>query len=279
MLFLILTIIGSSCLSIVMRLSEGRISGKLSMLASNYIVCMFLAGAYIGTDNLIATGVGAPSTFLMGGMNGFFYMISLVLTQQCIRKNGVVLSSVFAKMGSLLVPLAVAIFAFGEIPSILQIIGAILAMAAIIVINYDGKQETAKAHMLLLLLLLLEGCASSMSKIFGELGESALSGHFLLYTFTAAFLLSVIGAVYKKETFGMKEIFYGIMLGVPNFYASRFILKALETIPAVIVYPTRGVAVLLLVLLAGVFLFHEKLKKRQWVGICVVLLAVALLNI
>ena len=279
MLFLILTIIGGSLISIIMRLSEGRVSGKLSMLACNYITCMLLAGAYVGTDKLIATGTGAFTTFFMGGINGCFYMIALVLTQHSIKQNGVVLSTVFDKMGSLLVPLVVAVCAFGEMPSILQIIGAMLSMVAIVLMNYSGKREIANVHILLLLLLLSEGFASAMSKIFGEIGKAELSGNFLLYTFATAFVLSVIGALVKKEKLGIKEVLFGIMLGIPNFFASRFILKALETIPAIIVYPTRGVVGLLIVLLAGIFLFHEKLKTYQWWGIGVVFLAVILLNI
>jgi len=279
MIFLILTIISSSMISIVMRFSEGRISGKISMLASNYLTCMLLSACYVGVDNLIAGGDKAGITFALGGINGIFYMLALVLTQQSLKKNGVVLSSVFAKTGSLLVPLFVAICAFGEIPKGTQIIGSVLAIIAIIVINYEGNKEHADASFLLILLFLIEGMASAMSKIFGELGSNRLSGNFLLYTFTAAFILSVCVAFYKRERLGKAEIFYGVLIGIPNFFASRFILKALEEIPAIIVYPTRGVGGIVLVLLAGVFLFGERLKKRQWWAIAVVVMAVGLLNI
>ena len=278
MLFLILTIISSSMISIVMRFSEGRVSGKISMLASNYLTCMLLSGCYVGFEHLIATGDRAGLTFALGGINGIFYMLALVLTQHSLRKNGVVLSSVFAKTGSLLVPLFFAICFFGEIPTGTQVSGAVLALIAIIVINYDGNKETAGAHFLLLLLFLIEGMASAMSKIFGELGRNNLSDNFLLYTFTAAFILSVIVAIYKKEKFGKAELLYGVLIGVPNFFASRFILKALKEIPAIIVYPTRGVGGIVLVMLAGVFLFGERLKKRQWWAIVAVLFAVGLLN-
>lgn len=262
-----------------MRLSEGRILGKFSMLACNYMACMILSGIYVGSGELFAIRTGATDTALMGCINGVFYMMTLVLTQYSIQKNGVILSSVFAKMGSLLVPLVVAIGVFCETPSIIQVIGAFLSILAILLLNYNGKREMANSHLLLFMLLLMEGMASSMSKIFDELGESRLAGHFLFYTFTVAFLLSGLGALLKREKLGLKEVLFGIWLGVPNFFASRFVLKALQTIPAVIVYPTRGVAVLLLVLLAGVILFKEKLKKNQWIGIVVVLIAVAMLNL
>lgn len=279
MFFLILTIISNAMLSIVMRLSEGRVKAKISMLAANYLTCMLLSGCYIGFDNILPRVDKVGITLAMGGINGVFYITALILMQYSIKRNGVVLPSVFSKMGSLLVPLAVAICAFGEIPKGTQVAGAILAMASIILINYGKNDSQAGSKILLMLVLLADGLATSMSKVFGELGNSMLSDHFLFYTFTAALILSVILVVYKKEKPGKAEVLYGIMLGLPNFFASRSILKALETIPAIIVYPTRGVGAIVLVLLAGIFLFGEKLKKNQWIAIGVILVAVALLNI
>jgi len=118
-----------------------------------------------------------------------------------------------------------------------------------------------------------------MSKIFGEWGTSALAGNFLLYTFSCAFGISCILALAKKESFGAKEFLYGAMIGVPNFFASRFILRALEELPVVIVYPTRGVMCIVLITLAGVLFFSERLKKHQWQAMGLILLSVALLNL
>ena len=55
-------------------------------------------------------------------------------------------------------------------------------------------------------------------------------------------------------------------------------LQALNEIQEVIFYPTRGVMVILLITLAGVFLFREKLQKKQWIAMAAILVAVALLN-
>lgn len=279
MLFLILTILFSSTMAIVMRFSEGRIQGKMTMLAVNYISCMVLALFYIGKSGVFPAADGFPVTFLLGLINGVFYMLALVFNQKSIAKNGVVLSSVFAKTGSLLVPLLFALLLFAEVPTAVQIIGAMLAIIAIIAINDDGQKGMASSKMLLFSLLLIEGMASAMSKVFGEWGTQSLNEHFLLYTFGTAFLLSGVMAIVKKEKPGIKEILFGLALGVPNFFASRFILKALESIPAIIIYPTRGVLVILLITLGGVMLFKEKLRKKQWVAMAVILLSVALLNL
>ena len=72
---------------------------------------------------------------------------------------------------------------------------------------------------------------------------------------------------------------FGVLLGVPNFYSVRFLLDSLNTVPAVIAYPTFSVSTIMVVTLAGVAFFKEKLSKRQWIALGIILLALALLNI
>ena len=116
-------------------------------------------------------------------------------------------------------------------------------------------------------------------KIYEEVGDSALSGQFLFYTFFVAMVLCFVMAGAKKQLPGFWECVYGISIGVPNFYSSRFMLQALNTVPGVIAYPVYSVAGILLVTLAGVVLFRERLEKRQWIALGIILLSLILLNV
>ena len=53
----------------------------------------------------------------------------------------------------------------------------------------------------------------------------------------------------------------------------------MEDINAVIVYPTYSVATLLVITLVGVVFFREKLGKRQYIALGIILAALALLNL
>ena len=75
------------------------------------------------------------------------------------------------------------------------------------------------------------------------------------------------------------ELLYGVLVGVPNYFCAKFLLKSLESIPAVIVYPTFSVATILVVTLAGVLVFRERLSKQQWTALGIILAALVLLNI
>ena len=204
--------------------------------------------------------------------------MGFVMLQVSIRKNGVVLSTIFMKLG-LLVPMVLAVVAFGEKPEMLQIFGFFLALAAILVINYEKTGEKSKSVGYLVLLILLGGGGDAMSKVFEAVGDSAMEDCFLLYTFASALILCLLLVLLQKQKIGKWEWLYGMLIGVPNFFCARFLLKSLSDVPATIAYPTFSVATLLTVTLAGVVLYRERLKKKQWIGVVMILGALILLNI
>ena len=83
----------------------------------------------------------------------------------------------------------------------------------------------------------------------------------------------------KKQRIGAQELLFGVLIAVPNFFSSKFLLGALERLSAVIVYPMFSVGCILAVTLAGIVLFRERLEKRQWIGLGAILADLILLNI
>ena len=278
MLSLLVATVCAAMMSTVMRLSEGRVRSRIAMLAVNYFTCTLLTGLTIGFAAAPASYAGMPRTLGMGLINGGFYVSALLAMQYNIPKNGVVLPAVFSKTGALMVPLVCSIFLFGEIPGAWQTVGAVLAVAGILLMNYS-RGSTAGSKAALFLLLLMEGLSSSMSKVYREVGADALSDHFLLYTFISASVICILLIMARKERIARKEILFGALIGIPNFVGSRLVLIALKTLPAIIVYPFRSVGSIVLVTLIGLFLFREHLSKRQLAAMAVILTAMVMLNL
>ena len=278
MLNLLLAIASSALVSITMRFSETKIRNNLAMLAVNYMMCTFLAWAYTGFGSFWPTELGQQTTVIFGGINGVLYLAGFVLLQHNIRTNGVVLSATFIKLG-LLVAMLVSVVFFGEWPELWQWAGFLLAVAAIVQMNYRPGEGKAGNMASLLLLLLAGGGGDAMSKVFEELGNPALSDHFLLNTFLVAMALCLILFGIKKEKAGKWEVLFGLLVGIPNFFSATFLLGALKDIAAVIVYPVYSVATILTVTVTGVLVFREKLEKRQWMALAMILVALVLLNI
>ena len=278
MIYLLLAVISSTLVSVIMRLSTDRVKQNVAMLAMNYLMCTLLAVGYTGVGALLPASPALGQTLGMGAVHGALYLAGFVLLQYNVRQNGVVLSATFMKLG-LLVPMAVSILAFGEQPEVLQIVGFVLAVAAIVLINQNKEGGAVRSGGSLLLLLLCGGCGDVMAKVFEELGETALEQQFLLYTFVAALVLCLALMLSKKQRPGVPEVLFGALIGIPNFFSAKFLLRALESVPAVIAYPTYSVATLLIITVTGVLLFREKLGKRQWCALGIILLALALLNL
>ena len=70
----------------------------------NYLMCLLIAGTYTGWGNLLPTQEGSRTALLLGGSQGILYLAAFVLLQMNIKKNGVVLSAIFQRLG-LLVPI------------------------------------------------------------------------------------------------------------------------------------------------------------------------------
>ena len=279
MLNLCLAVLSSALVSITMRLSKSHVKKETALLAVNYLLCSLFAWGDTGFSSLFPAAVGLPTAIGLGFINGFLFLAGFVLLQWSIRHNGVVLSATFQKLG-LLVSMVASVACFGEQPEPWQWFAFALAVAAIVLMNFRPGEGKAGSVAGLLLLLLAGGGCDAMSKVFEVYGSAALSGHFLLYTFLVALGLCILLMIWKRQGLpGQAEWVFGLIVGVPNYYAAKFLLASLASLPAVIVYPVYSVATLLSVTFAGVVLFRERLIKRQWLALGMILAALVLLNI
>ena len=278
MLFLCLAILSSSAISLLMRVSAGKISAKLSMLGCNYLVCALLGAVYAGFDLLRPDISGFSFTVILGFVGGIFFLGGFVLFQRNTERNGIVLSSIFMKLG-LLVPMVLSVVFFRELPTWTQIVGFCIAIFAIFLINGNGEKSKDRLSWQLLAMLVMCGGSDAMSKIFKVMGPEALSNQFLFYTFAFALMLCIALVIHKKERPGIRELLFGTAIGIPNFFSSKFLLLALADLPAVVVFPSFSIATMLVATLAGVFFFKERMEKRRLLALLAILVALLLLNI
>ncbi len=278
MLYLILAIFSSAMVAIAMRIAQPRVNYPTGFLAVNYLICSVFALALSLPAFRGATVQNLSFPLGLGVINSFIYFIGFLVMQWNIRQNGVVLSSAFMKLG-ILVPTLLSIVWFHEIPTVLQVIGFVAALAAIIIINYQKGFRFSRSSWLLVLLLLLGGAGDGMSKVYEVFGNAALENVFLFFTFFLALVQCLAYVIYKKERIGWKELAYGALLGVPNYWSTLFLLKSLGSVPAVIAFPTFSVGVILVVAVTGVTIFREKLERKQIVGAFLICIALVLLNL
>lgn len=278
MIYLFLAILSSVSVSVVMRLSTKKAAGSTAMLSANYFMCLLIGALFTGFDRLLPASPNLPDTLWMGGVNGALYLVSFVVYQHSVKRNGMVLSSTFMKLG-LLVPIAISVFLFLEWPTLLQLLGFAVALGGILLMQMGGKDPGGHFSTGLLLLLLLGGGANAMSEVYETVGDPSLNSQFLLYTFLAAFLLCCALTAHKKERPNRYSIFYGLLIGIPNYFSARFLLLSLNSVPAMIAHPTYSAVSVGIVSVLGVLLFREQLSKRQWFAMGIILISLIFLNI
>ena len=281
MLYLLIAIVSNALVSLTMRFGEGRFRNRMGMLMTNYVVCSSLGFFFwkTGENASISGEKGLAFAILFGAVTGVAYLLCLTLLQRNIKSNGVVLAATFMKMG-VLVPTLAAVTVFGEKPRAIQILGFAIAVGAILLISgkKDSKQKANKKA-LLLLLLVISGTANTMVNVFDKWGVRAYKDLFLFCIFAMACLCACFLWLRDEKHLCGWDLAIGAVLGIPNYFASRFLLHALRQVPAVITYPMYSAGTLVVITLVGVFCFKEKLDKRKTGALTLILLSLVLLNL
>lgn len=277
MIYLLLAILSSTMVAVVMRLSSERVKNKTVMLAFNYLACSVTGFLFMGTTELFPAQEGLPFAVFMGVIGGAMYLCGFLLLQWNILKNGVVLPSMFQKLG-VLVPTASALLIFGEVPTALQAVGFAAAILAILMIQGGKGAGKGRSGLGLIALMLMGGSVDSLSKFYEEWGNPAIKNQYLFYVFFCALVYAALLCVIRKQRVTLWDAGFGVLVGMPNYLCSRFLLLSLADIPAVVVYPTFSVGTMVLVTLIGVLCFKERLTRRQVIAMGIILVSLALLN-
>ncbi len=284
MQFLILAILSSTLISLAMKLADRYITNTMVMFLTNYCICSCISLFYLVTSDAFSAGIvtkGLSFAAVFGAFNGVFYLLSLIMYKKSINENGMVITAIFMKLG-VLIPTIMAVVVFKESISIQQIIGIAVAIFASMYINSgnsDSKDDTGHISVLLLVaIIVINGFIDSASNIYDKVGVRDLKDVFLLFTFFTAFVVSSTIAIKNKKGVSKYDVLFGILVGIPNYFSTRFMLLALATVPAVIAYPVYNVSTIITVSAIGWVVFKEKLSYRRVIGIALILLALALIN-
>lgn len=277
MLFLILSIVSSTLITVFMRLSEGKSKNEISLLSMNYLSCSLLSYLFMEDKMLFPKEEGLSTVLLLGVIGGILYLASFLLLKWNVRKNGVTLPATFMKLG-VLVPTVLAAVIFKETLRLTTVFGILLALVAILLLK-EKSSEKAQNTFGLILLLAGGGMADAMSKIFEETAPQNLSNHFLFYIFFVALVLCIVLVIVKRQKYRPYDIAFGLLIGIPNYFSSRFLLLSLRDIPAVVAYPTFSAGTIILVAVCGKMLFRESFTKKKLIALSVILVSLALLNL
>lgn len=285
MINLFLTILSTTLIGLILKLSENRTKEKLTILLGNYVTAAVVSAIawYFSSGEFILS----KFAFCFAPVTGFIFAVNFFLFQLAIVKRGIALPVILMRL-STIVPILASIIFFREKPSIIQaggIAGALVA-AALMSVGIKGGEsaglKSSTASIMLVLasigLLLCFGLADLSMKIFEiyvDLSEKPL---FLSLMFSCAAVVIAIPMFITETRVTANDFLWGIILGLPNLGASYFLISALEDLPAYIVFPTVAAGSVLLIVLIALLGFREKINAKGALGIILTIISILIIN-
>lgn len=287
MFYLLLSILTASSLVIIFRLYGLWGIRSRDAIVVNYFVA--------GSMSLLTNSDGTP--FLSGPQEPWFpyamimgVLFISIFNVMALSANviGVSVTSVANKM-SLVIPVIFAIFYLNESLGWLKILGLLLAIAGVYMTSKtEGRSDvkTKSAYLLPIIVFIGSGVIDTLFKYneLNTLGNHGLNA-FLAWIFYISFFIGLGQLYYAKiktgETFQLKAIWGGLLLGIPNFASGYFLVKTLAVpgFESSVIFPVNNMAIVTISAMVGILFFKEKMSKLNIAGIVLSILAIAIIAI
>lgn len=303
MLYLLLAILCSTTSMVIFKFSESGENNNryavtfINQLTAFAVSCFFLFGSSVfrlswfralfaewgsvfsGQAQQFSEAASPAYAILVAVLGGIITYIAYYVLQLSTAKNGSAMTVTFNKVG-VLIPAVLSVIFFHESPSVMQAVGVVVAMLAIVLI-YFKKEEISVITLKIALIgtLFFGGFCDFVSKIYENYGLEAYQSLFLSYLFFFSTVLALTNLLRKNRTITKKEIRFGVISGFIAQFISRFLLQSLNFLPAFVVFPLYSVGVILLINGINLLFFKEKLTKRQFAAVGLMIAACVLLNI
>ena len=207
---------------------------------------------------------------------GIFFIIMFNIMAVCTQKLGISISSIASKM-SLIIPVIGAIIFQNTNLSIYKTAGIIMALIAV----YLTLQKSKSTANPVLALVLFFG-AGTLDMWLDFIRNKYLSSSndfnvFIITIFLSAFIIGILKLIYKRDKLMLKNLFAGVILGIPNYFSIYFVLLALENLGGIYVFPILNIGVVLLSAIISWMFYQEKMSKTNWTGVLLACLAIMII--
>ncbi len=288
MLYLVGSILFATYLGIFFKVS-GRLGlSTLQVIVFNYITCvitgLFMQSGPVPGDILQRPWI--PWAAVMGV--SFITLFNLIGFST--QRIGIAVTSVAYKL-SLVIPFVFSVFLFEEQISSLKWAGIVLAIFAVILTCYPGRESDKTRSVSNWLYIMVPAVIFTGSGLL-DTTIKYTEHHFLDGMNNDSFLVTAFGFaaicgllvlfinIFRKKTkLTPAAVIAGVLLGVPNYFSIWCLVAALQSFPGAssFIIPVNNMAVVLLSAIIAWFFFKEKLSSVNWAGIVLALISILLI--
>lgn len=288
MIFLILSIIASTITVSFFKIFERVGVNTLQGIIFNYITCAVLGNLITNETPVITTDFYNQPWFPYTILLGFLFISIFFAIGETSQKMGVSVSMVSAKL-SVVVPIVFALLFFSESLTVFQIAGIALSLLAVYFISQkhnDGSTKTKNIWILPAIVFTGSGIIDTTLNLIQKRFIPAVSEAYVITTvFSIAFVLGALFLIYlvvfKNEKVVFKNVYWGMFLGIPNYFSMLFLVKTLSYFPtaSATIFPINNIGIVASSTLVSVLFFKEKLNTKNIIGLTLSLIAIALISI
>lgn len=283
MTYLLLSILASSIIFVIFKLYTKYKVQTLYAIIVNYVVASSV-GIYFYNGTIQPLEIVHKPWFYGTASLGLLFIIVFNLMAATSQKIGVSAASVATKM-SLAIPVVFGVWMYEEQLGYLEIIGILLALAAVYLATMRKKNTITNKYLLLLPIAVFLGSGIIDTSIKYAQEIHVKEEEFPLFSalvFASAACAGVIFILIKslKNPLGLslKNIVGGICLGIPNYFSIFFLMKALDEsiLNSASIFTINNVAIVMLSTLLGIYLFKERITNKNWIGIGLAVMSIVL---
>lgn len=281
---LISCIIINAFIGVIFKLFAKYNVNILQGIVVNYFTCLATASVILGAfalpSNLFSQSWIYHAIFL-----GFLFINAFNILAKTVSEAGVMATTIFQKM-SLVAPTIAAVIFFAEPFGVMKFSGIILALLALILIQWPAAKdrESMKKGLIWLIITFLSSCIIDTYLYFIEANSIAPNGdiHFVASLFFFAGCLGMMAVLYQRVQnhvkLESKSIVAGILLGIPNFFSIYLLLLLLANDwEGSVVFPINNIGILTLSSIIGILFFKEAFSILKLIGFVIAISAILLI--
>ncbi len=281
-IILILSIIFASLLFNIFKFFEKYKVVTLNAIVVNYLVAGSLSFILSPNTKSIDYATQQP-WFPIATVLGFIF-VSLFQVMAYASQHISVTTATIANKITFIFPTALGIIFFNEDWNFIKLIGFIIAIAAIF-LTAEKKIKLPKGNSYAVIGLLFFGgglleCLLNYSNqnLIAPLDTSIFFGYLFFFAFLFGTLM-MGRLIFKTKNLPTKrDILWGFILGIPNYFSMYLLLESLDKLPSSTVFPVANMGVILISTFFSVLFFKEKISLKKSLALVCSILAIGLIS-
>tara|TARA_Y100000022_G_scaffold198502_1_gene208957 strand:- start:374 stop:1234 length:861 start_codon:yes stop_codon:yes gene_type:complete len=286
MIYIAISIILFNVLVVFFKLFEKYNIDNLQALISNYFISALLSLLLLSENDNIQSSIESE-WFIHAIILGTLFISIFNIYALGIQKIGIATSSVINKMSFVIPVVFSIIFYENEVFSLSILFGILLALLGIYLSSTNNSSFNFDKKYLWIILIIFFGqglvdIVLNDSKFYIPKDENIL---FFLILFISATTAGILILFAKKQIshIKIKNLLWGAIFGIPNFFSIFYFLKALQSDyfidKSYLIFPLTSVGIVVTTTFLGMLIYKEILTKRNLIGITIAVISILIISL